>query len=148
MSSHHPKQDEAAEEAPWAWEWNEPLAEGVRLFNAGEYFECHEVLEDLWRAEEGPLKDLYQGLIKAAVALYHAERGNFEGAARVLERGFPQLRPYVGRYLRLDLERFVPELEGWHALFRAWAFGTSGALPPPPREVLRREFPRLHVRGL
>jgi len=134
-----------AEEPPWAWEWNASLAEGVRLFNAGEYFECHEVLEDLWRAERGPLKDLYQGLIKAAVAFYHAERGNFVGAVRVLERGLPQLRPYVGRYRRLDLERFVPELEAWHARFRAWAL-EEDAPEPPPTEGLREGFPKLRVR--
>ncbi|GEM_PF-605000 len=138
--------DKRREEPPWAWEWNEPLAEGVRLFNAGEYFECHEVLEDLWRAEEGPLKDLYQGLIKAAVALYHAERGNFVGAARVLERGLPQLRPYARKYLRLDIESLVRELEGWRVLFRAWASEAPDAPPAPPTEALRREFPVLRQR--
>jgi hypothetical protein len=105
-------------ELSWSWAWNEALAKGVRLFNAREYFECHEVLEDLWRAERGPLRDLYQGLIKAAVAFYHAERGNFTGAVRVLERGLPQLEPYRRSYRRLALDGFVAELEGWLERFR------------------------------
>ncbi len=29
------------------------LLEAVRQFNAGEWFECHETLEDLWVGEKG-----------------------------------------------------------------------------------------------
>ncbi len=92
------------------------LLEGVRLFNERAFFECHEVLEDAWRAETGPLRDLYQGLIKAAVAFYHAERGNPNGALKVMRSGLPQLRPYR-TWRGLDLEALVPELEGWLEAF-------------------------------
>lgn len=54
--------------------------EGVRLFNEGRFFECHEVWELLWKQSSGADKLFYQGMIQAAAALLHAERGELGGA--------------------------------------------------------------------
>ncbi|MBI1730145.1 DUF309 domain-containing protein [Candidatus Acetothermia bacterium] len=101
-------------------DWSLALDEGIRLFNERHFFECHEVLEDAWREEEGPLRDLYQGLIKLAVAFYHAERGNFEGAHKVLSSGLPQLRPYQKTCTKISLNILVPQLEEWLKRFEVW----------------------------
>jgi uncharacterized protein len=53
---------------------------GVRLFNQGRLFECHEVWERLWKRSNGADKLFYQGMIQAAAALLHAERGEPGGA--------------------------------------------------------------------
>lgn len=95
---------------------SDALDEGIRLFNEREFFDCHEVLEDAWREEHGPLRDLYQGLIKAAVAFYHAERQNFEGATKVMRSGLPQLRPYIGWH-GLDMASLVLQCEDWLGTF-------------------------------
>jgi hypothetical protein len=87
------------------------LERGVALYNAGEFFECHEVLEALWRADSSEYRGLYQGVIKAAVAWYHAGRGNFVGARKVLQSGLRQLRLYLNRETPLLLNPFVNELE-------------------------------------
>ena len=63
------------------------LLEGIALFNRGEFYECHEVLEDLWRAEPAPVRSLYQGIIQIAVALHHLRHGNWRGAVKLLEAG-------------------------------------------------------------
>ena len=34
------------------------VVEGLELFNRGQYFEAHEVLEAAWRAEPGPVREL------------------------------------------------------------------------------------------
>jgi hypothetical protein len=60
--------------------------EGLRLFNAGEYFEAHEALEDAWNAEEGDAKNLYRGVLQIAVTYLHITRGNYSGAVKVYER--------------------------------------------------------------
>lgn len=60
--------------------------EGIRLFNAGEYFEAHEELELAWREETGPIRRLYQGILEAAVTYLHMRRGNYSGAVKVYER--------------------------------------------------------------
>ena len=60
--------------------------DGLRLFNAGEYFEAHEALEDAWNAEEGDAKDLYRGILQIAVTYLHITRGNYNGALKVYVR--------------------------------------------------------------
>lgn len=60
--------------------------EGLRHFNAGEYFEAHEALEHAWNAEEGDAKNLYRGILQVAVAYLHIRRGNYNGAVKVYER--------------------------------------------------------------
>ena len=56
---------------------------GVLLFNAHDYFEAHEVWEDLWAASHGTERRFYQGLIQAAVGLCHFSNGNLGGAAKL-----------------------------------------------------------------
>lgn len=69
---------------------NAPLhpraADGLRLFNHGEYFEAHEALEDAWNAEQGPVRDLYRGILQIAVVYLHITRQNYEGAVKVYLR--------------------------------------------------------------
>ncbi len=64
--------------------WDEPpppaLIRGLAQFNAGEYWECHETLEVLWRADPRPIRALYQGILQVGVAFYHLHRGNYNGA--------------------------------------------------------------------
>jgi len=57
------------------------------LFNAGEYWLAHEALETVWRSIIGDGDEaaarVWQGLIQAAAALLHQERGNRHGVAVV-----------------------------------------------------------------
>ena len=69
----------------------ERLRVGVHLFNAGEFFECHEVLEELWRDEPGPIRELYQGILQVGVGFYHLGRGNYRGAVNLLGYGIARL---------------------------------------------------------
>lgn len=49
-----------------------------------DYFECHEVLEEYWKAHpDDPLQRVWVGLIQAAVSLYHERRGNVRGAVKM-----------------------------------------------------------------
>jgi predicted metal-dependent hydrolase len=66
---------------------------GMRLFNAGEFFEAHEQLEAAWRAEPGPIRNLYQGVLQIAVAYLHITRDNYAGAIKVYGRALKWLDP-------------------------------------------------------
>jgi predicted metal-dependent hydrolase len=66
---------------------------GMRLFNAGEFFEAHEELEAAWRAEPGPIRNLYQGVLQIAVAYLHITRDNYAGAIKVYGRALKWLDP-------------------------------------------------------
>src|SRR5213083_1208432 len=43
------------------------LLEGIAQFNRGEFFEQHETLEVLWRAETRDIRYLYQGILQNAL---------------------------------------------------------------------------------
>jgi predicted metal-dependent hydrolase len=58
--------------------------EGIDLFNTGRFFECHEVLEEVWLEFSGDRKKFLQGLIQLTVALHHLKNNNRVGAERLL----------------------------------------------------------------
>ena len=59
---------------------------GIAAYEAGDFFEAHELLEPAWMgtADLGE-RAFLQGLIKLAAAYVHAVRGNPAGIARNLE---------------------------------------------------------------
>lgn len=71
--------DDVCAEAP-----PEELLRGIAEFNAGEWFACHDTLEELWAGERRTVKYLYQGILHVAVALHHWREGNFRGAVLLL----------------------------------------------------------------
>jgi uncharacterized protein len=84
---------------------DEQLGSGIRLFNAGQFFECHEVLEEAWKPERGPRRLFLQSLIHLAVASYHTERNNPAGAMRQLRKGLRKLAPYLPTCEGIDTAR-------------------------------------------
>lgn len=56
------------------------IAEGIRLFNAQKYWECHEELEDHWREEPNQVRNVYWAVIQVAAAMIHYRDGNIVGA--------------------------------------------------------------------
>ncbi len=91
----------------------EPLPEGalrgIEEFNTGQYFEQHETLERVWRAETRPVRDLYRGILQIGVALLQIERGNAPGALKVFERAFRWLEPFRPTCQGVDVERLLRE---------------------------------------
>jgi uncharacterized protein len=68
------------------------LLKGIEEFNTSRYWECHETLETLWRAEPRQVRSLYQGILQIGVGFYHLRRGNYAGAVKVLGRGLSRLQ--------------------------------------------------------
>lgn len=108
----------------------ESYAEGIALFNRGRFFECHEAWEEAWKRSQGGEKLYYQGLIQAAVAILHAQRGNLKGAETLYAKARAKLDPLPEQHkgvalgdLRRRLQRF----------FAAVLSQPARPLPPPPR---------------
>ena len=78
--------------------------EGIDLFNAGRFFECHEAWEYVWNRSQGSDKLAIQGLIQAAVAILHAERGNREGAQTLYAKARSKLDPLPKEFRGIDME--------------------------------------------
>lgn len=84
---------------------------GIRLFNQHEFFECHDVFEDLWSELIGPEKQFFQGLIHAAVCVFHFEGGNLGGARKMYASCHRYLDPYAPQFIGIDVQRLLNELE-------------------------------------
>ncbi len=93
---------------------------GIDHFNRREFFEAHEVWEDLWIEINDERKGFYHGLIQAAVALHHALRDNYGGARSLYARMRNNLDLFRPEYEGLDVDGFLgrmhtscsPALEG------------------------------------
>ena len=99
--------------------WDDPLppdaVAGLAYFNAGDYFEQHELLEAAWRAEPRPIRDLYQGILQIGVAFYQIELGNWDGAIKMFRRGLPKLRGLPPICQGIELIPFQTAAEQIHA---------------------------------
>ncbi|WP_214847896.1 DUF309 domain-containing protein [Exiguobacterium sp. s193] len=72
-----------------------PIEQFAFEFNIQEdYFECHEVLEELWQAG-GRTDESLVALIQLAVARYHHRRGNLTGALRTYPKAFQKIERHA-----------------------------------------------------
>lgn len=90
------------------------LKKGIELFNAGEFFESHEIIEDLWRSVRDENSDFYKGLIQAAAGFHHVKKGNINGALLVLGSSLRYLGQFPDRHFGLDVKKLRAEIERWH----------------------------------
>jgi len=82
---------------------------GIEEFNAGQYFEQHETLELVWRAELRPIRDLYRGVLQIGVACLQVERGNAPGALKMIDRGVKWLQPFRPACQGIDVDRLLAD---------------------------------------
>jgi hypothetical protein len=87
------------------------LRKFARLFNDKQFFEAHEVLEDLWLESEGEIKDFYKGLIQCAVAFVHLQRHNSRGAHKLFTSSTGYLRKYLPKYGCVDTANLLKNFE-------------------------------------
>jgi predicted metal-dependent hydrolase len=87
-----------------------PLEQGINYFNAGRFFEAHEVWEDLWREEHGGLRLFYQGLVQAAVGMHHLSRANLLGAGAQIKKALAKLDRFPAETAGIDVRRFQADL--------------------------------------
>jgi uncharacterized protein len=79
------------------------LLDGIAQFNRGEYFEQHETLELLWRAETRDVRRLYQGILQIGVAFHHLRKRNHHGTVYMLTRGARYLAPFSPACQHVDV---------------------------------------------
>jgi uncharacterized protein len=106
------------------------FAEGIRLFNRGEFFEAHEVWEQAWKAAEGAERIFYQGIIQAAAALLHIQRGNYVGAISVYLRACQKLDQFPALSMGIELGQFRSEMAQYFAALRTSSDARDGNRQP------------------
>ena len=101
------------------FDWSEgALAEGLRLYDAGEFFTAHEAWESVWLGSPEPEKTFLQGLIQVTAAFHHLQRNNPLGAMLLLQAALRRLDRYPPcfgsisvRLLRQDIRECLRTLE-------------------------------------
>ena len=115
------------------------LADGKALYDAGHYFEAHEVWEDAWREESGPIRQLLQGLILVSGGFVKARRDSRPaGAVKLLESAQERLAPLPDGVAGVALVPFRAELTAAILAARRWRDGEAARLEAPA--------PRLEIR--
>ena len=99
------------------------------LFNAREYWLAHEALETVWRSiisdGDEAAASVWQGLIQAAAALLHQQRGNRHGVTVVGQSALDKLAGPQRPDVEVETVRFREEL----------ARALSGQAEPPRLEL-------------
>ena len=85
------------------------LLQGIEQFNRGEFFEQHETLELLWRAERRDIRYLYQGILQIGVAFHHLRRLNHHGTVYMLTRGPRYLARFAPRCQGVDVQALLDD---------------------------------------
>ncbi len=99
------------------------------LFNAGEWYACHDVLEEIWHETQGPDRAALQGFLQIAVAHLHLQRGNQRGATLLLGEGLGRLAPFPADALGFNLTLLRARVaDRLHCLQQG---NDPGALPLP-----------------
>lgn len=101
----------AREQHEPAVELEQAYREGVRLFNAGAFWHAHEQWEECWRQAHEPDATFYKGIIQAAAALVHWQKGNLRGLRRNWEKSRPKLVALPRVMHGLELGRLIAEMD-------------------------------------
>jgi len=112
--------------------------EGIELFNAGRFFECHEAWEQVWNRSHGDEKVAIQGLIQAAVAILHLERGNREGAQSLYAKARAKLDPLGAEFRGIAIGELRDSLQRFFAV----ALGSDSTELPTRPTVNHRKIER------
>ena len=85
--------------------------QGIAYFNDCEFFEAHEVWEELWADYQGPSRKFFQGLIQVAVCLHHFGNGNTRGAVKLYHSSRSYLENYRPKHQGLDVDKLLADLQ-------------------------------------
>jgi len=102
---------------PRRWSACEAWLHAVDLYNGAFWWECHEVLEALYRGlpRGSPAREVLQGLVQIAAANLKRFLGRQAAAERLCARGAAHLRAVGGVALGLPLGSFAAQAENWVA---------------------------------
>ncbi len=81
------------------WQSSEAYTRGIELFNAGYYWEAHELWEEVWKVMErqGALAELLKGLIKLAAVGIKIRQGRPNAARSLLARATKHFESVAGQ---------------------------------------------------
>jgi CheY-like chemotaxis protein len=106
--------DRAAPEAACGEPLSELARRGLNYFNAGDFYEAHELLEDAWNEDPGAGRELYRAILQVAVAYLQIERGNYAGAVKMFLRSRQWFQPYPDVCRGIDVAQLRADAQAVH----------------------------------
>ena len=96
------------------------IDEGVNMFNSERFWECHEVLENIWKNKSGDERRFLQGVILIAIAFVHYQKDEVDICVSILRRSLQKLEWNESYYYISILKRNVEQIlcSGRVGLFR------------------------------
>ena len=70
---------------------NKLFHNGIQAFNEQQFYDAHEILEELWSEHKINDRIFIQGLIQVAVAFYHLKNNNLNGAKSMLKKALKKI---------------------------------------------------------
>ncbi len=110
----------------------ELFQQGIELFNSERFFECHEAWEAAWLRSNAEEKLFYQGMIQAAAAVLHAQRGNPAGSRGLWGKALEKLAPLPAQFRSIALEELRRDLTQYFAQLLE-----RGSAPDHPPKIRR-----------
>ena len=95
------------------------LRRAIEQFNRGEFWECHETLEDIWRETPYPFRLFFHAIIKASVGFHHLSAHNRHGARVKLRDGVELLALFQPKWMGVSTDRLLADANEWLSLVEA-----------------------------
>ena len=86
-------------------EKEQAISDGISYFNNERFWECHEILEGVWKNCTGNEKFLVQGLILVAAGLVHYQKDEDEICISIFNRALTKLENSDGQYYNIDIDK-------------------------------------------
>ena len=109
-------------------------------FNQQEFYEAHDVLEELWLPDRrGPDGDFYKGLIQLAGAFVHLQKERLRPSAALFKLARTNLSKYPVAHEHLDLAVVLKLIETWLSWLEGRDFDHNPlrVQPPPVLNLLK-----------
>lgn len=126
----------------------EAYIEYIELFNERDFYDCHEVLEELWLDYEGPARKYYQGLIHLASAYLLLLRGKMPGCRARFLSTLKYFADYPDTYMGLHLAPLRENVTLWLERLDACPAGEQVAYRDADVPVLQLDLPAAGVSPL
>jgi predicted metal-dependent hydrolase len=108
--------------------------QAVQEFNRGHFFEAHELWEELWNETVDEEKRFYQALVQIAAGYHKLSLAQYNGARKLLERGWQTIGAFPTHYIGIDLAPLLTALES--TLSNLAKNQTTHSFPAPKLRVL------------
>ena len=84
--------------------------DGLQAYEEKDFFEAHELWEELWSEYYLDDKTFIQGLIQLAVSFVHLGNGNLNGAKSLLNKSADKFSSYSGLHRGINIDKLKQQI--------------------------------------